>query len=406
MTRPIATRTNHDHFGFYEIGPYKTYSKLDAIEVSAKTGIDLRWNFNNAVFQQFDWKAEPPGDISFWYAERARQIREKYDYIVLFYSGGADSWNMLKAFVDNNIFVDEIAHYIVYDGTSLSLDIDFNQEVKVSSYPTVKKLIETNPTYKNTKHRVLDGGTNLIKKVTTADSEDYFYNEANTMFSVWGTTFSDMRETLPDYRELIEKKKSVCFVWGYEKPKVVQGSDSKYKIQFSECAAGMIAKPRHQFDNSQCEFNEAFYWSPDLPELISKQAHLIKRYIENCDVSIVDNYFLQNDDEPTFDYCIQFKRGNKKYRITNHAVHRLIYPGWDTNTISCGKPISPLLSFKDAWWLKDQAQASWYLNGVARLRQHIKKIHPRWWVEAKVNPNDPKSIRLAIKQCQNLYDLN
>jgi len=46
--------------------------------------------------------------LDFLYALRARQLREKYDYLVLYFSGGADSTNILKTFIDNNIFLDEI----------------------------------------------------------------------------------------------------------------------------------------------------------------------------------------------------------------------------------------------------------------------------------------------------------
>jgi len=406
MPRHIAARTNHDHFGFYEIGAYKTYSKIEAIEISARTGIDLHWNFNDSVFRAFDWTVEPPGDLAFWYRERAQQIREHYDYVVLMYSGGADSWNMLQAFVDNNIFVDEIAHYIVHQGTSASLDDEFNLEVKVTSYPAVKQLIETNPTYHNTKHRVLDGGEHVIQRLSSGNLNDYFYQEANSLFSVWGTTFADMRDTLPDYQQLVDKKKSVCFVWGYEKPKLVQNAKGKTMLQFSENAAAMLAKPRRQLENTQGKFDEAFYWSPDLPELISKQAHLIKKYVQNCDVSQVDGFYLKQNDNISYEYNISFFRNQKKYELTNHAVHRIIYPGWDVSTISCGKPSSPLMSFKDAWWLKDHHYSSWYTKGLVSLRQHIKRIHPQWWVEALLDPSDPTSLRLAIKQCQIYYNLD
>ena len=38
----------------------------------------------------------------------AQQLREKYDYIVLAYSGGADSCNVLNSFLDNGIPIDDI----------------------------------------------------------------------------------------------------------------------------------------------------------------------------------------------------------------------------------------------------------------------------------------------------------
>lgn len=408
MTRPIATRTNHDHFGYYEIGPYKTYSKIEAIEISARTGVDLRWNFNNAVFQLFDWKTEPAGDLDFWYAERARQIREKYDYIVLMYSGGPDSWNMLKAFVDNNIFIDEIAHYIVQEGTPVSLQEEYNYEVFATSYPNAKQLIENNPVFKNTVHRVVDGGPHVIKKITSANPLDYFYQEGNFFFGTWGTTFSDIRYLVPDYQKLIDKKQTVCFVWGYDKPRVIAEPNGKFKIKFSECAGSMCVKPRDQIENLPDKFDEAFYWTPDLPELICKQAHILKRYVEKCTVTSVDNYNIKLSTKEIEEFGISFMINNQKYHVTKHGIHRLIYAGWDTTTIVCEKPSSPVLSNKDAWWFKDtnDKTTSWYVSGILHLRNHIKKINPKWWFDYRLDPNDPASLRSGIKQCEIFYDLN
>lgn len=408
MPRPIAARTNHDHFGFYEIGPYKTYSKVEAIEISARTGVDLQWNFNNSIFSQYNWKVEPPGDLSFWYAERAKQIRDRYDYIVLMYSGGPDSWNMLKAFVDNNIFIDEISHYIVHEGTPVSLDEEYNLEVVATSYPTAKKLIETNPTYKHTVHRVIDGGQFLIEKITNVNPLDYFYQEGNFYFGAWGTTFSDVRHKLPDYQRIVDKKQSVCFLWGYDKPQIVTSATGQYKLQFTECAGSMMVKPKHQMENIQGKFDEAFYWTPDLPELTCKQAHILKRYIEACDVSQPDGYYLKKTDTETLGYLVAFTRNNQRYELTKHSIHKLIYNQWDTNTIVCDKPGSPVLSNKDVWWFKNtnDKQTAWYTSGIMHLRNHIKKTHPKWWFEYLVDPNDPKSLRAGIKQCQIFYDLN
>ena len=102
----MTPNSNSDRYGFYTAGSFKTYSKLEAIEHTKITGQPVEWNFNRATFEQYDWTQEPPGSLEFWYGERARQIRERYDYIVLWFSGGADSHNALMSFVKNNIFVD------------------------------------------------------------------------------------------------------------------------------------------------------------------------------------------------------------------------------------------------------------------------------------------------------------
>lgn len=408
MTRPIAARTNHDHFGFYQIGPYKTYSKIEAIEISARTGTDLKWNFNDAVFENFNWKIEPPGDLSFYYGERARQIRDKYDYLVLMYSGGADSWNMLKAFVDNNIYVDEIAHYVVKEETPLTLQEHWNAEILKTSYPTAKHLIETNPTYRTTVQRVIDGGPLVIQKISTANPHDYFYQEGGFFFGAWGTTFAEIRHTVHDYQQLIDKKKSVCFVWGYDKPTLTVNNQNKWQFHFSESASTMYVKPKHQFENRQDKFDEAFYWSPDMPEIPVKQAHLLKKYVEKLQYTDVDNFFVKKISEPPITYHINFVRNNQLLMLTADAIHKLIYPGWDINSVVASKPSSPTLSDKDQWWFRDlnDKRTSWYVRGILDLKQRIKKIHPKWWFEHRFDPANPGSFRAGITPCRNSYDIN
>ena len=42
--------TYQDKLGVYRVGDFKFYSKLEAIEMHAKTGIHPHWDFNEAVF--------------------------------------------------------------------------------------------------------------------------------------------------------------------------------------------------------------------------------------------------------------------------------------------------------------------------------------------------------------------
>ena len=37
---------NKDKFGYYLVGDFKTYSKVEAIELHKLTGIHPHWNFN------------------------------------------------------------------------------------------------------------------------------------------------------------------------------------------------------------------------------------------------------------------------------------------------------------------------------------------------------------------------
>jgi hypothetical protein len=51
--------TYPDKFGVYRVGNLKFYSKLEAIEMHAKTGTHPHWDFNETVFDSYDWTQEP-----------------------------------------------------------------------------------------------------------------------------------------------------------------------------------------------------------------------------------------------------------------------------------------------------------------------------------------------------------
>ncbi len=99
---------NLDDLGFYTVGNEKFYNKIPAMFRAQQLKTDMNWNFNDEVFSALDWTVEPTTSIDEFYKIRAQQIREQYDYVILFCSGGADSTNMFYAFVNNGLHIDEV----------------------------------------------------------------------------------------------------------------------------------------------------------------------------------------------------------------------------------------------------------------------------------------------------------
>lgn len=61
-----------------------------------------------AQFDAHDWTCAPKIDFSTALDRRIRQLRSKYDYVRLWYSGGQDSGIILRHCFDNKILIDEI----------------------------------------------------------------------------------------------------------------------------------------------------------------------------------------------------------------------------------------------------------------------------------------------------------
>lgn len=139
---------DRDRFGYYQVGDFKTYSKVEAIGRHHDKNIHPEWHFNDSIFSSHDWQQEPQTPLTELYRQRAQQIRDKYDYLVLFYSGGADSQNILDTFVNNDIQLDECAS-IVTEYASPDQNSWPNKEVFTVAVPRMKL-------HPAIKHRLID----------------------------------------------------------------------------------------------------------------------------------------------------------------------------------------------------------------------------------------------------------
>lgn len=367
-----------DKFGFYKVDTLKFYSRFDAEQVSAKTNTPLTWHFNDEEFSAFDWTIEPTQSLEELYANRARQIREQYDHIVLWYSGGADSQNVLNSFVDNNIKIDEVASYINYDATRQTDDW-LNGEIYNLTVPIVKRIQETTQPW--LKHTIID-----ISQIAV----DFFKDRINKFDWVYNTnsylgpnniarTF--LIENQPSWQKLINQGKRVGFVWGLEKPKVV-GAYGKYYTTFVD-TIDQAVPTAHQINKPAGLFHELFYWSPDCKELLAKQAHTIKKFFKSATASspyLTDRVMVRTSGAVV--------EGKIKY-LTLAGTNKLLYPGWQPVPYQV-KPSSIIFSERDTWFFKlpdtDDAKHHWK-NGI---------LH-RWLNTADSLKNDPDNMAKGFK---------
>jgi hypothetical protein len=371
---------NKDKFGYYRVGDFRTYSKVEAIELHKRTGIHPHWDFNELYFSAYNWQIEPTESLEELYARRALQIRADYDYVVLFYSGGADSSNILDTFVDNNIAIDEVATF-----NYLSADSDptnfFNSEQVNVSYPRLKLLAAQGVKFK---HRVIDL-SDVASKILSNDH--YKTNRAYYASAHWGTSHlskSYIRETTPDYQKLIEQGKKVVFVWGCDKPRLYQ-ENNRYCIKFLDVIDAGLSS-RTQIVNRDYEYDELFYWAPETADIVCKQAHILKRFFEKHKIYKQDKYYSDTlIDLPDIEQIFANKHTEDGLSYRN-LINTLIYPKFSAKTFSAGKPISVVSSYRDIVWNKD----SWYQTQLTMLKGHLVQLDPYWL-------NDPTDIEKGLK---------
>ena len=369
---------NKDIFGFYRVGDLKFYSKLEAIEMQSKTGIHLHWDFNEAVYSSYDWTQEPVESLSELYRQRAQQIRDQYDYIVVWYSGGADSSNILDTFINNDIKVDEIMCYTNYEVTG-DKDHWLNSEIFKVAIPHYEELKSKCPWMK---FRMLDLGLLTIENFKTYDIVQSVKYGLNACKSPHNISRYDIRTKVKDWSDMIVAGKKIAMIHGVEKPRVAI-KDGKFVFKFIDIVDASLS-PYAQTKNTPGDYDEYFYWSPDSPKIPIKQAHIIKNYLK---LATPGSPFMTKENSGLA--YKEVSNGSKLWLSVN-GVHSLIYPTWNIDTFSVGKVASAVFSYRDDWFLKEHDRDKTVKLFFTALDQFWKDL-PDYW------KNDPGDVARGSK---------
>ena len=368
-----------DKHGVYRVGDLKFYSKLEAIECMQKTGIHLHWDFNEAVFDSYNWTVEPTENILKLYCQRAQQLRDKYDYIILMYSGGADSATVLESFVDNDIKLDEVVSHINYNATGDKSSWMNTEVFNVAA----ERMEQVKQKYPYIKYRLLDL-TELILDHFQENKTNFDWIYKSNMYL---NPNCACKESLPlkikEWADIIHSGKKLCMLWGHDKPRI-HYDNGRFSMRFIDFIdSGPTVK---SIAGQQPYTDELFYWTPDLPNLVIKQAHLIKNYLSTPEVNKLP--FISTEKSDLAFITIK----NKKYWLSNHGMHKLIYPNWNIDTFAIGKNSSIIFTPRDSWFFNleqsHQAKKTWQV-GLEKFWQVI----PDYW------KNNTKDLSKSIKAC-------
>ena len=99
---------------------------------------NVTFYFYDDVFNKLNWEEEPSLSFDFLLQQRARQLRDSFDYLRLWYTSGTDSETILQTFLKHNIFIDEIA-------VSKNPFIESDRELNKRAIPRLKLLQDKFP---------------------------------------------------------------------------------------------------------------------------------------------------------------------------------------------------------------------------------------------------------------------
>jgi hypothetical protein len=373
-----------DRLGCYRVGEFRTYSKLEAIDLHSRTGTLPEWDFNRLKFESIDWTIEPQEDILELYKRRAQQLRDKYDYIVLWWSAGADSNTALESFLLNGIHIDEIVTYCNYDTTGDKNNI-LNAEVFHNVIPGAERIKEK---YPHVKHRMFTIGEHMINFFKNPNMRHEWIFKRNNVYTPNHHARDNILSKVPEWDALVQSGKKVCFLWGHEKPRLAH-IDGKFRFRFLDIIDN---GPDVDSISGRTPYtDELFYWTADMPEIPIKQGHLVMNYLkratlEDPNISTESNGLA---------YIV--KDGQKLW-ITKHGLQSIIYPNWNNNTFQVTKG-DIIMSIRDTWFFQmgpDNEAVNVYNIG---LKEVFENLVPTYW------RNHPTNIRKGLKCFINEYEL-
>jgi hypothetical protein len=367
----LSNKTN----GHYIVNGVSISNKLQAILEASKTKSEIHWNFYDDVFATASTKFNSNNiSLKELYRARAQQLRDSNDYLILNYSGGSDSHNILMTFLEYGIKLDHIyvqwPERLMDKGIYIPNRLDKTNANFHSEWDLVlKKDLEwLGKTHPEIKIEIADWTTTLNEQFY---KDDIFANDVSNLPSIARAqkqnTFSPTEGTLA------LQGKRVASIFGVDKPCIAKKGDHWF-FYFVDTAC--MAKPNP--DNPYG--TEYFYWSPNFPNIAIAQAHAMKRYFEINPNKI---YLIQALSEraqldPTFSARKYYDYYNE-YTQVSEIAKLVCYPYWDFNRFQADKPFAVLDGFKmgtRAWdnvLTKipdfDRVQQAWEYHWKSYLKQ-------------------------------------
>lgn len=249
----------------------KLESKVKALEYKHKTNLEPRFYYFDHIYDKVNWLVEPPQSLDYYYVQQAQRIRDEYDYVILCYSGGYDSTNILETFHFNNIKLDKILIVGAFSQDSHSgVDENHNGELYHNAFPYVEQLGLSSIT------QVIDYTTMFddINKLSITQWTNEWIHETGGWFSPHHFFWRDAEKHVVP-KEYHDKR--VALIFGKDKPYITI-KDRKFGFEFKDIAIQGYGN-KNLSNNINCD-RINFYWDPASPEILVKQLHvLLRQYI-------------------------------------------------------------------------------------------------------------------------------
>lgn len=305
--------------GYYRVGNLNYNFKINALESATRLNLPVQWEFNTDAYCNLNWRKSTGVTLPALYRLRAEQLRNEYDYLVLAFSGGSDSYTVLRSFIDNNIHLDEIVcDWPLARTAQLTTSTDtqpenYNSEWELAIKPVLDYIQQYHPTIKITM-------TDSLQGLTTED-----YDDTCTLTQIHNyVSIKRYRKILERIRTLSDQHVDVGLVLGIDKPQMLIDKNV-FCVYFCDTPCWI----KSSIDNKYPRNVEYFYWTPSMPEIVLEQAHTVYQYLLQNKTAI--SLLTSKDHQRNF-------------------LKSLIYSSWNPAVFQANKGTSLIYNEQYAWF--------------------------------------------------------
>ena len=314
-------------YGYYKVGAEIFDHKISALLRATETRTRPTWHFHDDVYNGLNWEEDLPISLPQIYQQRAKQLREKYDYITISFSGGSDSWTVVNAFISSNTYIDEIfvrwpvagtqKHQVNATDTSAG---NILSEWELAIVPSLKKIRDLIPDTKITIH-------DWSNEILTSEVTDKDWMLTQDFLNV--ASFLKFQSIGKGEQQAIDKGLKTAIVFGIDKPQL-WAKDGNIYCYFLDKLVNT-----HAYGENRV--SELFYWTPDFPEITLVQSRLLFKYIKDnpAVADLIDRNKLYNPETKA---------------IWNSVARSIIYQEYSQLGLwQSEKPTSNIMCENDAW---------------------------------------------------------
>ncbi len=352
--------------GIYKCNNKFFFNKIEAIFEANRNSSNVEWDYHDSIFKNSTWNIEPPISLDELYKQRAIQLREAYDHLVLFFSGGVDSWYILRTFIKHKIKLDEIYMWGSFEAEEQEIkkkgkDINpgyYSREIK-QALPLIKNIIKN----QNIKISVFDITRPILEE---SYNRDWFYT-AGVRFDPTCMVRGKFHKIFREHNQMLDKGKKVGFVYGIDKPRLLR-DDSAIYFSFLDLIMTTGTLPTNDILGEYWENDEYFYWSPNMPEIAIKQSHMIVNYLKNTNQI---NLIKHTKNISAFHDELYYKQ-----------VNNVIYPDWDPGIWQIKKPTGAIYNELCKWFIDSEREEK--LQWESSLQELERLLGKKWFNKGTV----------------------